>query len=106
MRAQVLREARTAAAGAGAGQGEAEAACLRFCVEDDGCGIKPERLEDVFRRFVQVERPEGGTGYKGTGLGLAICKEIVERQGGRIWAESAPGRGASFYFTVPLRGEP
>ncbi|MBI5596847.1 MAG: response regulator [Elusimicrobia bacterium] len=100
VKAEALAGVRAVAAGSGADA--PEPASLRFCVEDDGCGIKPERLGEVFQRFVQVDRPAGGAAYKGTGLGLAICKEIVERQGGRIWAESVPGRGAAFYFTLPV----
>ena len=72
-----------------------------FSVSDDGRGIPKDRLPELFNRFVQIDRGANGDGYKGTGLGLAICKEIVERQQGRIWAESDAGQGARFYFTLP-----
>ncbi|MBI3299592.1 MAG: hybrid sensor histidine kinase/response regulator [Elusimicrobia bacterium] len=93
--------------GAPAGRGDpggaavlTERACVRFSVGDDGRGVPEGRLGEVFEKFVQIDRLEGG-GYKGTGLGLAICKEIVTRHQGRIWAESAPGAGARFVFTLP-----
>jgi DNA-binding response OmpR family regulator len=72
-----------------------------FSVRDEGRGIPPEHLEAIFERFRQVDasdRREKG----GTGLGLAIAREIVERSRGRIWAESEPGAGATFRFTLPL----
>lgn len=72
-------------------------------VIDDGNGIPGEKLGQLFSKFVQIDRPSGGAGYKGTGLGLAICKEIVELHDGRIWAESAPGDGARFHFVLPRR---
>ena len=72
-----------------------------FSVRDEGRGIPPEKLDTIFERFRQVDssdRREKG----GTGLGLAITREIVQRSGGRIWAESEAGRGATFVFTLPL----
>lgn len=76
---------------------------VRFTVSDDGPGIPPERLGDLFNKFVQVNRPPAGGGYKGTGLGLALCKELVAMNGGRIWAESPSGEGGVFHFTMPCR---
>ncbi|MDE2293796.1 MAG: HAMP domain-containing histidine kinase, partial [Elusimicrobia bacterium] len=75
---------------------------VRFSVRDDGVGIPGDRLGDVFRKFVQVQRAADGSGYKGTGLGLAICRQIVERHSGRIWAENGEGGGAAFHFVIPL----
>ncbi len=74
---------------------------VRFSVSDDGEGIPRDRIGDLFNKFVQVNRCRNGAGYKGTGLGLSICKEIVERQGGRIWVDSAVGLGSAFRFTLP-----
>lgn len=74
---------------------------LVVCVSDDGQGIPRERLAELFNRFVQLDRPMGGEGYKGTGLGLAICHEIARLNGGRVWAESDPGAGSRFYFALP-----
>ena len=68
-----------------------------FYVADSGPGIAAEQLPRVFEQFWQAER----AGRHGSGLGLAICKGISEAHGGRIWAESREGEGATFYFTVP-----
>lgn len=70
-------------------------------VIDDGHGIAQEKLESLFNKFVQIDRPAGGAGYKGTGLGLSICKEIVELHRGKIWVESEYGHGAQFHFILP-----
>lgn len=70
-------------------------------VEDTGCGLQPECLEKVFERLYQVPS-SGEAGRKGLGIGLFICRELVKRQGGKIWAKSEPGKGSSFCFTVPV----
>ena len=72
----------------------------RFYVRDNGQGIGPEYLDKVFQPFYRGAQEKQGE-VEGTGLGLAIVKKIVEYHGGRIWAESMPGKGATFYFTLP-----
>jgi signal transduction histidine kinase len=72
-----------------------------FWVRDTGGGIAPEKLAHVFDRFWQAAEH---TGRLGAGLGLAISKGIIDAHGGKIWVESAPGRGSTFFFSVPIAG--
>ncbi|MCW3006604.1 MAG: ATPase [Solirubrobacterales bacterium] len=73
----------------------------RFTVADNGRGIPDELLDGIFERFRQVDASDSRE-KGGTGLGLAIARTIVEQHRGRIWAESSPGGGATFRFTLPL----
>ncbi len=78
---------------------------LHVSVKDTGIGIPPEKQQAVFEPFVQAD---GSTArkYGGTGLGLTITRHLVELMGGRIWIESAPGKGAVFHFTAALKKDP
>jgi len=78
-----------------------EAGALRFCVADTGVGIAPEEQKRIFSRFTRTA-PVPGDGHEGSGLGLEISKRLVEAMGGRIWVESVPGMGSTFYFTCRM----
>jgi signal transduction histidine kinase/HAMP domain-containing protein len=71
---------------------------ILFSVSDSGPGVPPDQLETVFEKYKRLKSGEGESGF---GLGLAIARKIVELHGGRIWAEAAPGGGATFCFVVP-----
>lgn len=73
---------------------------VEVSVLDNGPGLPPESLERVFERFYRADKARSRE-QGGTGLGLSIVKHIVQTHGGRVWAESEPGRGAKFFFTLP-----
>jgi signal transduction histidine kinase len=67
-------------------------------ITDNGIGIDSDHLEDIFDVFKLLH---DGPATEGSGLGLATCRRVVERHGGRIWAESVKGQGSAFYFSIP-----
>ncbi len=84
------------------GNGQPSTIFLLFSVSDTGIGIPADMLTSIFDSFVQID---GSSTRKhgGTGLGLAICRRLVDKMGGRIWAESALGKGSTFSFVLPFK---
>jgi signal transduction histidine kinase len=85
--------------------GRADHGGARVEVTDTGIGIAPADQPKLFREFVQLD-PSASRHYEGTGLGLALCKRLVELHGGRIGVASDPGRGSTFWFTLPCETRP
>lgn len=73
---------------------------ITISVSDNGVGIHPDVLGRLFR-MSDVQTKKGTANETGTGLGLLLCKELVEKQNGKIWVESEAGRGSDFKFTLP-----
>ncbi len=82
-----------------------EGLLLHFSVRDTGVGIPPDQLSLIFERFSQADTSSTRR-FGGTGLGTAISKQLVEMMGGRIWAESRPGEGSVFHFTIRTKPAP
>ncbi|NTU95540.1 MAG: hypothetical protein HGA52_05765, partial [Bacteroidales bacterium] len=74
---------------------------IQFYVKDSGIGIDPKYNKTIFERFRQLNYTEDRL-YRGSGLGLSISKAYVELLGGKMWLSSTPGKGSTFYFTIPF----
>ena len=81
------------------GTGEVE---LKFSVKDSGIGLNKEQINDLFKAFTQADDTITRK-YGGTGLGLSICRQLTEMMKGKIWVESSPGQGSTFFFTAKLK---
>jgi signal transduction histidine kinase len=81
---------------------EARGDVLLFAVADTGIGIPADQIGTIFEEFRQADATVSRD-FGGTGLGLSITKKLVELHGGRIWVESEPGKGSTFFFSIPAR---
>ncbi len=79
-----------------------QANSLLVSVADSGVGIAKNDIDRLFQPFGRLETPVLGSAVQGVGLGLVVCRRLVEAHGGRIWVESEPGKGSTFFFTLPL----
>ncbi len=79
-----------------------EADYIVVSVTDQGIGIAPTDTAKLFQPFVRLDSLIPTTTLKGIGLGLVVCRRLVEAHGGRIWVESGPGKGSTFFFTLPM----
>ena len=73
---------------------------IKVSVRDTGIGMSAHHLEKIFDRYYRVE--EHAIQFQGLGIGLYISYEIILRHNGKLWAESEPGKGSTFYFTLPV----
>jgi signal transduction histidine kinase len=83
-------------------EAESEGGQVRITVADRGPGLREEELSRVFEKYYRAVR--GRDGVPGAGMGLAIARDIVTAHGGKMWAESLPGEGTRFHFTLPAAG--
>ena len=81
---------------------ELEGERLLFAVADTGIGIPADQIDSIFEEFRQADATVSRD-FGGTGLGLSITRKLVELHGGRIWVESVPGKGSTFFFSIPVR---